>query len=87
MSVVTFNVTMLAPPALTVTRRLVPMKFVEFTNTAEGALGVAGTVAVRLTTPAKPPMLWTVMMEVPKDFGLIVREDGFAVMVKDGGAP
>ena len=65
--VVTFKLTLLVPPAERRTLTFGPVKGVELVSNAKGPLERMGeTTAVTFTLPAKPSILFTVIVEFSK---------------------
>jgi len=80
--VATFNVALVAPPATTLTIRLVPLK-VELLKDIRGPLATDGdTAAVMVTLPAKPKTLPTVTEETLEEPAAKDREGLLAAILK-----
>jgi hypothetical protein len=75
--VVTFKLILLVPPADKRTLTFGPVKGVELVSSAKGPLEKMGeTTAVTFTLPAKPLILFSVIVEFPKVPTGIVKNAG-----------
>jgi len=75
--VVTFKLTLLVPPADRTTLTFGPVKGVELVSSAEGPLEMTGeTTAVTFTLPAKPLILFTVIVEFSNEPAGMIKNAG-----------